>query len=238
MKEIFNCINNFKDKEEIFELILNIISLLKNMEGNYVIVIDQYSSKYDNDNINILNIISNIQNSRVKLLICSSMNNDDVKNNLSKSFAFNNQSNFLTYIYGGVLIRLNIYKTKDESLSFQKLIYELGNLYLYYYLLKENERNNNNLDAFLINEKNSIQKEIEMFYRLKNEFIDRNKMIKDIIDIIYYINEKKIFFYEDLENLILKLPLKFLEIKKQDISVYNLKNYASRIKNIDLQKKN
>ena len=62
-------------------------------------------------------------------------------------------------------------------------------------------------------------------------------MIKDIIDIIYYINEKKIFFYEDLENLILKLPLKFLEIKKQDISVYNLKNYASRIKNIDLQKK-
>jgi len=237
MKEIFNCINNFKDKEEIFELILNIISLLKNMEGNYVIVIDQYSSKYDNDNINILNIISNIQNSRVKLLICSSMNNDDVKNNLSKSFSFNNQPNFLTYIYVGVLIQLNIYKIKDESLSFQKLIYELGNLYLYYYLLKENERNNNNLDVFLINEKNSIQKEIEMFYRLKNEFIDRNKMIKDIIDIIYYINEKKIFFYEDLENLILKLPLKFLEIKKQDISVYNLKNYASRIKNIDLQKK-
>ena len=31
-------------------------------------------------------------------------------------------------------------------------------------------------------------------------------MTKYIIDIIFFINEKKVFFYEDLEDLIFKLP--------------------------------
>ena len=62
-------------------------------------------------------------------------------------------------------------------------------------------------------------------------------MFRDIIDIIYFINEKKIFFYEDLENLILKLPLKFLEIKRQEIDIFELKNYAFNSQNMDLQKK-
>ena len=62
-------------------------------------------------------------------------------------------------------------------------------------------------------------------------------MIKDIIDIIYFINEKKIFFYEDLQNLIVKLPLKFLEIKRQEISAFDLKQYSIKTNNMDLLKK-
>ena len=237
MKEIFKCINDFKDKEKIFELISNIISLLKNMKGKFVIVLDQYSSKYDNKNINIQNIISNIKNSNIKLIICSSINNDDVKNYLSKSFDIDEESNILTYIYVSPLIRVRNDLIKNESLSFQKLISEFGNLFLYYYLLKEKQRKNKDLDEFLENEKKNIQKEIQNFYLVENDFMDKNKMIKDIIDIIYFINEKKIFFYEDLQNLIVKLPLKFLEIERQEISVFDLIQYSIRTRNMDLLKK-
>ena len=237
MKEILNCINSLKNKKEIFELLLKIISLLKNIKDYFIIVIDQYSSKYDKNNYNIQKIFSYIKSSNVKLLICSSMNNDDVKNNLSKSFSFNKELNFLAYIYVGPLIRLSSEYIKNESLSLQKLIYGFGNLFIYYYLLKENERKKNDLKEFLVQEKENIQKEIENFYCHENEFIDRKKMVRDIIDILYFINEKKIFFYEDLENLILKLPLKFLEIKKQEISIFELKNYAFSTQNLDLQKR-
>ena len=237
MKEIFNCINDFKDKEKIFELISNIISLLKNMEGIYVIVLDQYSSKYDDNNDNIQKIISNIRKSQIKLIICSSMNNDDVKKYLSNSIDFNEESNALTYIYVCALIRVRNELIENETLSFQKIMSELGNLYLYFYLLKEKQRKQNDLDEFLENEKKNIQKEIGKFYLVQKEYLDKNKMVKDIIDIIYFINEKKIFFYQDLKKLILKLPLKFLEIKRQEISIFDLKQYAKRTKNIDLEEK-
>ena len=238
MKEILNLINNFKDNEKIFELILSIISLLKNIKNNFIIVIDQYSSKYDINNNNIQNIIFSIENSNIKLLICSSMNNDDIKNFLSKSFFINKEINFLSYIYVGALIRFNNEYIRNESLSLQKLMYEFGNLYLYYYLLKDNERKNSDINEFLNNERKSIQKEIENYYFNKEkEYIDKNRMTKDIVDIIYFINEKKIFLYEDLENLITKLPLKFLEIKRQEVTIAELKYYASNTGNNDLLKK-
>ena len=237
MKEILDNIDNFNNKEKIFELILDIISLLKNIKQYFIIVFDQYSSKYDSNNINIRKIISTIENSNIKLLICSSMDNYDVKNNLSKSFVFDKELNFLSYNYVGVLIRLKYDFIKNESLLFQKLMYELGNLYFYYYILKENTRQEKDLNAFMKKEKETIQKEIESFYGRENNFIDRYKMTKDIIDIIYFINERKIYFYEDLEDLILKLPLKFLEIKKQEIKIIDLKNYASETGNNELIKK-
>ena len=238
MKEIMNLINNFKENEKIFELILNIISLLKNIKNNFIIVIDQYSSKYDINNNYIQNIIASITNSNIKLLICSSMNNNDIKNFLSKSFFIDEELNFLSYIYVGALIRFNNEYIRNESLILQKLMYEFGNLYHYYYLLKDNERKNNDLNEFLISEKETIQKEVENFYLNKEkEYIDKSRMTKDIADIIYFINEKKIFLYEDLKNLITKLPLKFLEIKRQKISIAELKYYSQSTGNNDLLKK-
>ena len=38
------------------------------MKGKYVIVLDQYSSKYDDKNISIQNIISSIKNSNIKVI--------------------------------------------------------------------------------------------------------------------------------------------------------------------------
>ena len=207
------------------------------MKGKYVIVLDQYSSKYDDKNISIQNIISSIKNSNTKVIICSSMNNEDVKKYLSKSFDIVEEKNILTYIYTCALIRVRNDLIKNESLSFQKLLSEFGNLYLYYYLLKEKERKNKDLDEFVENEKINIQNEIENFYFVEKKFKDKYQMIIDIIGIIYFINEKKIFFYEDLQDLIAKLPLKFLEIKRQEISVFDLKQYFIRTNNMDLQKK-
>ena len=164
------------------------------MKGKYVIVLDQYSSKYDDKNISIQNIISSIKNSNTKVIICSSMNNEDVKKYLSKSFDIVEEKNILTYIYTCALIRVRNDLIKNESLSFQKLLSEFGNLYLYYYLLKEKERKNKDLDEFVENEKINIQNEIENFYFVEKKFKDKYQMIIDIIGIIYFINEKKYFF--------------------------------------------
>jgi len=137
---------------------------LKNIKEYFIIVIDQYSSKYDKNNYNIQKIISNIKNSNVKLLICSSINNADIKNYLSKSFAFDKKElNLLSYIYIGPLIRLNYEHIKNESLSLQKLFYGFGNLFTYYYLLKENERKKNDLNEFLDQKKKIFKKKLKIF---------------------------------------------------------------------------
>ena len=81
--------------------------------------------------------------------------------------------NFLSYIYVGSLIRFNFKYIKNESLSFKKILSELGNLFIYYYLLKENERKNNNLNEFLNQEKKNIQKKLKNFIIVKMNLLTK-----------------------------------------------------------------
>ena len=235
--EIIKYIKRINSPKEIYNFISKIIISLNKMNENiYYLIIDQYSSKYDEKNQNMKRIKNEVQGTKVIIIICSSMNNYDVKENLAYSFTSseNQNNNKINYLYVGCLIRLNPLEKllKSESIEFKKVLSEFGNLQFYYYKLKETLRENKDFERFIKDEKRIIKQELEIFY--KEEEI---KMKIELAKIIYYIKEKKIFLFNDLKDNLLKLPLKFLEIKTQKIPIFKLLRYVDKEKNFELRDK-
>ena len=173
--------NNIRKGEFIFRFIK---SLIEKYEGDIQlnIFIDQYSSKYDQNNKNInelINIIK-VKNLKCKLFIISSMNNTCVSSNLSKTFR--EENNFIVvrfyikYNYYGALFNDNII-SQNETYDVKKIMKEFGNSSLIYYQLKSEMIKNNNVqkdiffNQFLVKVCNLIKEEIKIFYHI----IDENK---------------------------------------------------------------
>lgn len=239
--KIVDLIDKLEDKK-IFRLLEDIILEINKLEyTDAIFIIDQYSSRYDEDNISIKNLI-NI-NKKSHIIICSSMNNDSIKLYLYKCLnektIFPSYSiNFVYYFYVGSLIRLNNLPNyeeiiKVESQEFVKHLNDFGNIPLYYYLLKRTKNETGEFDYFLESEKEKIVKEIKNFYNIdkNNKSKESFQMIIDILNIMSFINKKEIFFFDDLSEIVLKLPLKFLEIKKETMKINDLKLFGLASKN-------
>jgi hypothetical protein len=231
------------DGKNIFELLINIINTRKTLNNvRACFVIDQYSSKYGVDKFWIEQLIKSAGDN-IHLIICSSMNNDSVKmdlyNSLNEIVVFPSfQPDFIFYYYVGSLIRLNNLKDykniiKNESQELIKYLIYFGNIPLYYYSLKRTENEGRKLTYYVEKEKENINYEIKKFYlgNKANRQDSSLQMFLDILKIISYINEKEIFFFKELKEELLGLPLKFLEIKKEEISLKDLKLYAIISKN-------
>ena len=241
-KSINNLIDEY-DGKNIFELLINIINTRKTLNNvRACFVIDQYSSKYGVDKFWIEQLIKSAGDN-IHLIICSSMNNDSVKmdlyNSLNEIVGFPSfQPDFIFYFYVGSLIRLNNledYKNiiKNESQELIKYLNYFGNIPFYYYSLKRTENEGRKLAYYVEKEKENINYEIKKFY-LGNKANSQDsslQMFIDILKIISYINEKEIFFFKELKEELLGLPLKFLEIKKEEISLKDLKLYGIISKN-------
>ena len=236
--KIINLIDNLKNKQ-IFPLLKNIIIEMNNFKRiNSFFIIDQYSSKYDFNNNNIKELISAIKEKNIHIIICSSMNNEDVKYNLSECLnektVFPSYSiDLIYYFYVGSLIRLNnlsnyekLIETKSQE--FKTYLYYFGNLPLYYYLLERAELERGELKKFIYKEKEGIKNEIKLYYKgnIQNKYEESYQMIYDILNIMSLINKKEIFFFDELSSTVAKYPLKFLEIKKENIKINELKLFG------------
>ena len=167
------------------------------------------------------------------------MNNDNVKDDLCKCLNENYifpayEMDFIYYFYVGSLIRLNNldnYKDiiKDESTEFIINLNYFGNIPLFYYSLKRVQNENGEYEYFIKKEKEKIIEEIKSFYKENKKFNNDNyyiQMLNDLLKIMSLINNKQIFFFEELSKELLKLPLKYLEIKKEKIKINDLKLYG------------
>ena len=240
--QIILYINQLDSAENIYDFISKVIvSLIKMDEKIYYLIIDQYSSKYDENNQNIKKLKKEVEGTKIIMIICSSMNNYDVKENLAYSFSPSTELNFnqnfdkINYLYVGCLVKLDPLKEplKNESIEFKNVLSKFGNLQFYYYKLKETLRQNKDYDRFIRDVETNVEQELKRFYKKDEEY----KMKIELAKIIYYIKEKEIFLYSDLKDRLLKLPLKFLEIKKQKIPIYKLLRYAKQNNNFELREK-
>ena len=168
------------------------------------------------------------------MIICSSMNNYDVKENLAYSFTSSENLNNskINYLYVGCLIRLNPLEEplKNESIEFKKVLSKFGNLQFYYYKLKETLREKKDFERFINDEGKIVKQELKRFYNEK----EYNNIKIEIAKVIYYIKDKEIFLYNNLKDKLLKLPLKYLEIKTQIIPIYKLLRFAENNNNFEL----
>ena len=240
-ENIFQKIDNFNNKKNIFLLLEAIIKLIIKIKFYVTIyvVIDQYSSKYDEKNKSLKQLLKSmeyIQN--VYIIVSSTMNNDDVKKYFSDSIEPKNLYSIeknsdglgLNYYYIGCLIRLNSlenYNTflNNKTSKFIKYLNDLGNLPLYYYELKKKLTRNRKLEQYMENERDEIIFEINSFYNNNLRQSDSGKL-QDILKILTIINKKEIYLIEELSEEILHLPLKFFEIKKEYISLNELKIFS------------
>ena len=119
-------IEDFNEKKNIFVLLENIIKKMNELETLSYLIIDQYSSKYDENNKSLKQLLkasNSLQN--IYIIISNSMNNDDIKNYFSDSlnhkllFSTDKKTDSLglNYYYIGCLIRLNSLKEYDDLLK-------------------------------------------------------------------------------------------------------------------------
>ena len=94
-------------------------------------------------------------------------------------------------------------------------------------------RQNKDYERFIREIEETVEQELKRFYKKDEEY----KMKIELAKIIYYIKEKEIFLYSDLKDILLKSPLKFLEIKKQKIPIYKLLRYANQNNNFEFGEK-
>ena len=177
------------------------------------------------------------------------MNNEDIRKNFSDSL--NESLNHLNskkrkksvdtglnYYYLGCFIRLNnspLYNDLSikEKPKLIKYLNKLGNLPLFYYELKIYDIELRKMDQYMEDLTKKIIEEINLFYGKNHTAI--TKFI-DILKILSIINNKEIYFIEELSKEILNLPLKFIEIKKEEIKINQLKIFAVVSKNQKLLK--
>jgi hypothetical protein len=248
-----NIINNFKlsleallkkdinrENDFIFKLINDIIKNYNNENSNkkLSIFIDQYSSKYDKDNIQIFSLIDKLgdYNNRCSIILISSMNNTCVKNNMKLSLIKDNNYLFIKHIlytFYGELFEINDIMDKETNNELKHIMNEeFGNSALIYYKLKskilEIEQNDkddliNNIFIQLIDEeKKDIIKEIQIFYNIiySNNLLDNIKnIILNVVDIINFIKEKRAYNFRDIPELFEKLPFKFFKISYNEIEI-------------------
>ena len=241
--ESINLIDKFEGKN-IFKLLKDMIICIKDTTFQKIyFIIDQYNSKYDINKKQIKNLLEFsenldvIQKQRIKIIICSSINNISIKSDLSECLReelifpkFKVEHSFIFYLYVGSLVRLNELDNynmlmQDESDEFITYLNYFGNLPFYYYYLKNAKERKKFFYSSIIDEEDKIIDEIKNFYQNNNKIISYNT-ITEIMNIILYINKKEIFFWQELSSIISILPMKFLEIKKETILVNDLKLYG------------
>lgn len=220
-KELFNCMKfddvvflyktlNEKNYVNIMDIVLDIFNYMsKNFHNNkYYIVLDQYKEKIDKNYeiIKKIELKTKVEN-QFDVFICSSINEFDFRNSLNKKIE-NSDEFYLNYLFINKLISVNkqqlISELNNEEIQ---LLDEAGNLYLYYYQI----RNNKLYEQFPIEKKrieiiNHIIEEINDYFN-ENDCKKKISIIREIHDNIK--KEKKLFDFKDKLSLI---PFKYFNL--------------------------
>lgn len=171
-------------KKIIWESIIEIVKFLINNKIKSKVILDQYKELYDKDNKNIkeiINLTNKDSSNNVKLIISSSINNNDVWSLFLKTWFpdYDKASLSFPYSYFDNLFNSNSIIESDKSLSKDQRIYITD-----YF---------NNIPKFYYEIKNKKDEELEGY---KN---DQQKIIVDKITSFY---EDNLLSFNDFEKLL------------------------------------
>ena len=192
-----------------------------------LIILDQYKPKYDKFSqlFELLKIESqNYLN--LKFLICSSINEEEIKNNIYNSIFIANTNREDKYMSIDQLI--DDYEDEKLSEKQKKLFEQFGKLPKYYTIIKNCE--DQNLENLKIKLKNELSLDIE---NSLNKLNLKNDKLESILQI--NINEGTIVSREKLKIIYKFLTLKYISIipqnqKENNIFIYNNDNTEYMIK--------
>ena len=229
-KELFNCMpfedvlnfyNTINEKTyiNVMDIILDIVKYTNDKFPNnkYYFVLDQYKEKLDKNYkiIKEIEIMTKVDN-KFDVFVCSSINEFDFRNSLNKIME-NSDDFFLNYLFVNKLILVDNIKIIEQLNKEEiQLLNDSGNLYLYFYQIRENKLYEKKpIEETRKEIMNHIIEEINEYF---NEN-DNNKKISIIGAIHDSINQKKKFI--DLKDKLSLIPLKYfnLTINKQNMFI-------------------
>ena len=229
-KELFNCmpfeeilkIYDFiknKNNNNIMDLVLDIMKYMKKKFpfNKCYIVLDQYKEKIDNS-YSVIKQIKNMaeNNSKFNILVCSSINEFDLRNSLNKILGNNSDEFYLNYLFINELI--SVEKDKSEIQLNEKeidLLNESGNLFYYFYFIRENK---------IIQEKSCDKTKNEILERIAEDINgyfneNDNKKKMEIIRTIHENIYKNIKFC-DLKSKLSLFPFRYFNLLIKDKDMF------------------
>ena len=218
-KEAIKLFSNFEDYSNFvlelckmdytlpyWEIILKIIKMLLADKGHYLIVIDKYRRKFDSSESYLGKIKALLFLSNIKLVVASSINDDEIRENLINQwigFPINDSDK---YVYFPSLVSAENIQVKDEQLDILLNDYLPMFNYLpkYFYLLIKNR---NNIAGFIKNEKDCIYNNLLRFYHE-----DIGMLV--IQTLLIKMNLYHDLTFQEFKNIIRVIPLKYFQIER------------------------
>ena len=172
--DINNIVKTIIKKDNNKNSIDFLIHILEEIENLNILVIDQYKTFYD-ENYNSLQKLINQFSSKSKIIVLSSMNEDDVKYSIVKGITEPNLSKknfFLDYIYVGELAEVSKEQSNSLNKEEKEVLDLFGNLYSTYYKLLDYKKNYSTFDKIKFQESitNEIKDNLAIYFKNKPEY--------------------------------------------------------------------
>ena len=232
-KELFNCMQfedvtlfyktlDEKNYINVMDIVLDILNYMNTKFSNnkYYIVLDQYKEKIDKGYkiIKDIELKTKVEN-QFDVFVCSSINEFDFRNSLNKKLE-NSDDFYLNYLFVNKLISVSeeplIKELSEEEI---KLLDESGNLYLYFYQIKDNKLYNHTPVE-------ETRKEIMVHIISEiNDYFNENdnkKKLAIIREIHTNINKKKKLI--DLKDKLSLIPFKYFNLLINDKNTFIIEN--------------
>lgn len=187
---------NFESPWDIIQEVINFI--LNNLNQIFYIILDQFKEVYKNLILNStkkLETICHNSDFGLSIILCSSMNDADVKTNFLK--AIKNNSN---YIYIDKLFEI---QTMDER---EKLYFGTVSLFHILYINSKKE-----LNDYIKDEKDIIKTDVRKSIPESSNLLKVISYISNIMKTDYFFSE------EDIKNNLGTIPLKYILLKKKKL---------------------
>lgn len=177
---------------DIIKKVINFVS--ENIKQTFLIILDQYKEQYEDFKFKSSEKIDSLilnDDTFLRIIKCSSMNDKDVKNNFLNILDKNN------YIYIGKLFQI-------DGLEEREKLY-FGNVSLFHYLYLKYEKD---FEDFIEYEKTEIKSDI------KKSIPNSTNLLKVISNITNIMKSNKLFDEHEIKAILVTIPLKYILINK------------------------
>ena len=198
--EDINKLLSINMSQSIWDILTELFLLLKKDNSRHVIIIDQYKKEYDEDNYkNLKKLIGIIKDSSLSLVVCSSINEYDIRECLIQQW--NEIPTTFPYVYIPEILIIKKEDIKDKSNDIQKAIE------LFSYLPKYSTQIlglETDIDCFISNQKHIIKGKMTNFYNNDKKMFIKLIKIKSVLD--------KTLTKDEFNIIIPTVPLKYFKV--------------------------
>ena len=230
VKTVYTKFITYTRCESFWVLIQDLINILNETQTKHLLILDQYKMSFDSENIGLSNILKLIkENKYVQLIVCSSMNNSDIKEVIKPYFNLVSQSklHFSSYYYFTKLISCQGMESLEKLNDFEmSLINDVNYIPKYSLKMLEAKRED---DQTVQSKYNKIRKNIIKKINVFNDNSEEKLLVSilklnEVLDVeISHHTLKEIYPY---------IHMKYFEISKLNNGTYLIEPIFPLVKKI------